>query len=132
MEILTPFVNMLHDDELQEGYFQQDGARAHTTNDNISFLREFFGDRIISLNTRTIWPPRSCDLTPCDFFLWPYLKNSIFGNPVFDLNDLRQRISHKIEEINNTPRILQNVIDSLERRVRLCREEGGGHITHLI
>ncbi|CAH1383347.1 unnamed protein product [Tenebrio molitor] len=23
------------------------------------------------------WPARSCDLTPCDFFLWPYIKISI-------------------------------------------------------
>lgn len=127
-----PFVNMLHDDELQEGYFQQDGARVHTTNANIIFLREFFGNRIISLNTDTIWPPRSCDLTPCDFFLWPHLKNSIFTTPIFDLNDLRQRIINKIEEINNAPWILQNVINSVKQRTLRCRDEGGGHITHLI
>lgn len=127
-----PFVNMLHDDELQEGYFQQDGARVHTTNANIIFLREFFGNRIISLNTDTIWPPRSCDLTPCDFFLWPHLKNSIFTTPIFDLNDLRQRIINKIEEINNMPWILQNVINSVKQRILCCRDEGGGHITHLI
>lgn len=36
-EILTPFINMLHDDEVQESYFQQDGARVHTTNENIAF-----------------------------------------------------------------------------------------------
>jgi hypothetical protein len=30
-EILTPFLNQLHDDELVYGYFQQDGATAHTT-----------------------------------------------------------------------------------------------------
>lgn len=131
-EILMPFINLLHDDEIQEGYFQQDGARIHTTNNNIAFLREFFEDRIISLNTAMIWPPRSCDLTPCDFFLWPYLKNSIFVTPVVDLDDLKQRISNKIEEINDTPIILQNVLSSVKRRITLCRAEGGGHITHLI
>lgn len=31
-------------------------------------LREFSGNRI-SLNTRTIWAPRSCNFIPYDFFL---------------------------------------------------------------
>jgi len=123
---------MLHDDELQEGFFQQDGARVHTTRENIAFLREYFGDRIISLQTETIWPPRSCDLTPCDFFLWPHLKNSIYSTPVVDLQDLQQRITNKIEEINDTPWVLHNVINSVKRRVTLCRDRDGGHISHFL
>jgi hypothetical protein len=43
--------------------------------------------------------PRSCDLTPCDFFLWLYIKNSIFSAPVVGMDDLRQRITNKFEEI---------------------------------
>jgi hypothetical protein len=69
MEILTPFLNELHDDELIYGYFQQDGAAAHTTGATINFLSNFYTDRLISRNTLNNWPPRSCDLTPCDFFL---------------------------------------------------------------
>jgi hypothetical protein len=112
----------LLDDELTQGYFQQDGARIHTTWANLNFLMEFYDNRLISLNMPHEWPPRSCDLTPCDFFLWPYIKNSIFSAPA----------TNKFEEINNSPWILQNVIDFIERRVRLCMDEGGGHITHLL
>jgi hypothetical protein len=83
---------------------------------------EFYDNRLISLNMSHEWPPRSCDLTPCDFFLWPYIKNSIFSAPVVDMDDLRQRITNKFE----------NVIDSIQRGVRLCMHEGGGHITHLL
>jgi len=32
-------------------------------------LSELFGDQIVSLNQQVEWPPRSPDLTPCDFFL---------------------------------------------------------------
>ncbi|RZB45730.1 hypothetical protein BDFB_015069 [Asbolus verrucosus] len=42
-------------------------------------------DRIIGRNTAIPWPPRSCDLTLCDFFLWPYIKNSIYTTPVDNL-----------------------------------------------
>ncbi|CAH1383573.1 unnamed protein product, partial [Tenebrio molitor] len=76
-------------------------------------------------------PPWSCDLTPCDFFLWLSIKNSIVSAPVVDMDDLRQRITNKFEEINNSPWMLENVIDSIERSVRLCMHEGSGHITHL-
>jgi Ni,Fe-hydrogenase III large subunit len=68
----------------------------------------------------------------CDFFLWLYIKNLIFSAAVVDTDDLRQRITNKCEEINNSPGMLENVIDSIKRRVRLCMHESGGHITHLI
>jgi hypothetical protein len=86
---LTPFLNQLHDDELVYGYFQQDGATGHTTRATIDFLAEFYDNRIISRNTPNNCPPRSCDLTPCDFFF----INSI----------------HSIYEINNNPIVLKNV-----------------------
>jgi hypothetical protein len=78
-EILQPFFEDLHDDELRFDFFQQDGAYAHTT------------QNLKSLRVRLCW---SCDkanchlktdLTPCDFFLWPYLKNSIFEQLVDNL-----------------------------------------------
>ncbi|KAJ8943496.1 hypothetical protein NQ318_016276 [Aromia moschata] len=46
LEILTPFVQMLYDDELQEGHFQQDGTRAHTTRKTMNYAGECFQDLI--------------------------------------------------------------------------------------
>lgn len=129
---MEPFFNQLNDDELQHGYFQQDGASAHSANDTLHLLRRHFDDRIISRNAAINWPARSCDLTPCDFFLWPYLKNSIFQTPINNLDELRQKITLKCNEINNTPRILENVFNGMKNRVRKCSEEGGGHFQHLL
>jgi hypothetical protein len=28
------------------------------------------------------WPPRSPDLTPCDFFLWGYVKDKVYMSPL--------------------------------------------------
>ena len=93
--------------EKKKVYFNKIKLVCTLQNENIAVLRDFFGDRVISLRTQTMWPSRSCDLTPCDFFLWPHLKNCIFKTP--DVDDLR--IVNKIKEINNTPRILHiNVI----------------------
>ncbi|RZC32396.1 hypothetical protein BDFB_015208, partial [Asbolus verrucosus] len=86
----------------------------------------------ISRNTAILWPSRSCDLTPYDFFLWPYIKNSIYTTPVDNLENLRHRITNKIEELNNTLNILKNVINSFKRRVLKCFQEGGGHFQHLL
>jgi len=42
----------------------------------------------------TCWPPRSPDLTPCDFFLWGYIKDRVFLPPLpVSLNELKQRIT---------------------------------------
>ena len=30
----------------------------------------------------TRWPPTSPDLTPCDFFLWGFVKDTVFVPPV--------------------------------------------------
>ena len=45
--ILTAFVQELQDDELQDDFFQPDGAKEHTTVNNLNFLREFFDDRVM-------------------------------------------------------------------------------------
>ena len=63
--IIDPFLAQLNRQEKQAGFFQQDGATAHTSRLSINRLREVFGERLIS---RNIWPPRSPDLTPPDFF----------------------------------------------------------------
>jgi hypothetical protein len=47
MNIFSTFVNQL-DDELQRGFFQQDGATCHTSNDSTAETESIFEDRIIS------------------------------------------------------------------------------------
>ncbi|RZB40806.1 hypothetical protein BDFB_003044, partial [Asbolus verrucosus] len=80
------------------------------------FLKTDWIIRIISRNTENNWPPRSCDLTPCDFFVWPYLKNSVYKTPMDNLEQLQDRIRNKITEINDNAGLLQNVINGVKRR----------------
>ncbi|GFX75169.1 uncharacterized protein TNCV_3170961 [Trichonephila clavipes] len=64
------FISELNHHDIQELWFQQDGATCHTARATIDLLKDTFGDRLISRFGPVNWPPRSCDLTPLDYFLW--------------------------------------------------------------
>ncbi|GFV52064.1 putative transposable element [Trichonephila clavipes] len=64
------FIPKLNNYDVQELWFQQDSATCHTARSTIYLLKDTFGDRLISRFGPVDWPPRSCDLTPLDYFLW--------------------------------------------------------------
>ncbi|GFT99621.1 transposable element Tc3 transposase [Trichonephila clavipes] len=64
------FIPELNNHDVQDLWFQQDGATCHTARATIDLLKDTFGDHLISRFGPVNWPPRSCDLTPLDYFLW--------------------------------------------------------------
>ena len=40
-------------------------------------LRPVSEDRIISRKANVVWPPRSCDLTPLNYYLWGAVKGKV-------------------------------------------------------
>jgi hypothetical protein len=57
----------------------------------MQYLRGHFPGRVISKRGDWPWPPRSPDLTVCDFFLCGYLKHRICNVPHDEQpNNLRQ------------------------------------------
>jgi hypothetical protein len=86
--ILDVFINQLHDDELAQGYFQQDGATARET---LRYLWQFFEDRLINPD---LWPA----LNSLDYYLFPHL-NTIFKEPVHTIDDLKSRIKEECENM---------------------------------
>ncbi|GFV37134.1 putative LOC100569746 [Trichonephila clavipes] len=75
------FIPELNNHDVQELWFQQDGATCHTARATIDLLKDTFGDRLISHFGPVNWPPRSCDLTPLDYFLWGYVKSLVLDKP---------------------------------------------------
>ncbi|GFT28838.1 putative LOC100569746 [Trichonephila clavipes] len=71
------FIPELNNHDVQELWFQQNGATCHTARAPIDLLKDTFGDRLISRFGPVNWPPRSCDLTPLDYFLWGYVKSLV-------------------------------------------------------
>ena len=66
--------------DMEDMWFQQDGGNCHTAPETTELLRENFRGRVISRNGDQNWPPKSCDLTPCDFFLWRFVKSRVHAN----------------------------------------------------
>ena len=73
-EFLFPKIK---EDDMDDIWFPQDGATCHTVNVKIDLSGTIFENRIISRNSDVNWPPRSCDVTPLDYFLWEPLRISI-------------------------------------------------------
>jgi hypothetical protein len=92
IEMFQDFMNQLDDKELSLGFYQQDGVTCHTSAASMAEIESFFPGRVIS---KRLWPPRSPDLTPPDFFLWGHLKGRVYMNRPRTLEDLRENISTK-------------------------------------
>jgi hypothetical protein len=62
------------------------------------------------------WPSRSPDLTPCDFFLWGYIKDLVYVPPLpRSLVELRERIAAAVMTIDRM--MLQNVWNEFDYRL---------------
>lgn len=120
----------IEDMDLDNMWFQQDGASSHTAHQTIDLLREKFGESIISRNSPIAWPPRSCDLTPLDFFLWGYVKSQVYGNKPRTLNDLKTNIERVIAGIRGD--MLKKVVGNWVHRIRVCRRSRGGHLNDVL
>ncbi|GFX60215.1 uncharacterized protein TNCV_4533751 [Trichonephila clavipes] len=90
------FIPELNNHDIQELWFQQDGATCHTARATIDLLKDMFGDRLISRFEPLNWPPRSCDLTPLDYFLLGYVKSLVYADKPQTLDHLKDNIRHVI------------------------------------
>ncbi|XP_065223877.1 uncharacterized protein LOC135848033 [Planococcus citri] len=111
-------------------WFQQDGATCHSADKTITLLREHFHDRIISRNTKIPWPPRSPDLSACDYFLWGYLKSKVYVNKPQTLTDLQNNIIHECALISQG--MLAKVFNNFRKRLEECVENDGKHLNCVI
>ena len=67
--MLNEFVfTKIEEEDIGNIWFQQDGAACHTAGATIDVLRPVFEDRIVSRKADVVWPARSCNLIPLDYF----------------------------------------------------------------
>lgn len=123
------FPNM-RDIDAEEMWFQQDGATSHTSSQTIDLLKTQFGEKVISRNGPVNWPPRSCDLTPLDYFLWGYVKSLVYATKPATIDALETEIERVIAEIR--PQMLEKVIENWTDRMRFVTRSRGGHMPEII
>ena len=90
------------------------------------FLNETFPNRWIGRNGPTLWPPRSPDITPLDFFLWGYVKDRVYRTPVRDVETLQSRIIEVLATVNEE--MLENTWREIEYRLDILRATNGAHV----
>lgn len=124
------FVPQLEDIALDDMWFQQDGATCHTARETMTVLHESFPGRVICRFGDQNWPPRSCDLTPLDFWLWGNLKSQVYANKPATTEALKAEIRRCINEI--PPHVCNTVIANFVKRVRTCQQSRGGHLSDVL
>jgi hypothetical protein len=125
----------LFNNQYQEGHFQrlwwaQDSAPAHQLIAVRERHSEIFADRVIALHLPIEWPPRSPNLTPCDYFLWGVRYTLSLRYPPQDINDLRQRIQNEANVLRENPELIRRVVLYMRQlqRTNLCELRNGGHV----
>ncbi|GFX60693.1 transposable element Tc3 transposase [Trichonephila clavipes] len=124
------FIPELNNHDVQELWFQQDGAICQTARATIDLLKDTFGDRLISRFGPVNWPPRSCDLTPLDYFLWGYVKSLVYADKPQTLDHLEDNIRRVIAGIR--PQMLEKVIENWTSRLDYIEANRGSPMLEII
>ncbi|GFU27725.1 uncharacterized protein TNCV_516151 [Trichonephila clavipes] len=119
-----------NDEGHNELWFQQDGATCYTARATLDLLKDTFGDRLISRFGPVNWPPRSCDLTPLDYFLWGYVKSLVYADKPQTLDHLEDNIRRVITDIR--PQMLEKVIENCTSRLDYIRASRGSRMPEII
>ncbi|GFX28333.1 uncharacterized protein TNCV_596461 [Trichonephila clavipes] len=123
------FIPELNNHDVQELWFEQDGATCHTRV-TIDLLKDTFGDRLISRFGPVNWPPRSCDLTPLDYFLWCYVKSLVYADKPQTLDHLEDSIRRVNADIR--PQMLEKVIENWTSRLDYIRASRGSPMPKIV
>ena len=71
----------------------------HTAEATLDVLRPVFEYRIINRRANVVWPSRSCDLTPLEYYLWNAVKDKCYANKPETTDALKDNIHEDICEI---------------------------------
>ncbi len=96
-------------------------------NSTVAMLRRCFGNHLISIGH---WSPRSSDLSPCDYFLWGYVKDHVFLNVPKLMVELKTNITEVTGNVNQ--KTLKTVFQNKLRRIEACLQADGGQFENLI
>ena len=115
---------------IENMWFQLDGATPHTAKHVLSWLHETFIENFISFKTEKILPSHSPDLNPLDFFLWGYLKDKVYTPKPATFQDLKNAICRETEKI--TPEMCESVIDNFKKKLNVIIAQKGRHIEYVM
>ena len=104
-------------------WFQQDGAMCHTAEASLDVLRPIFEYRIISRRADVVWPPRSCDLTPFDYY-------KFYADKPETIDALKDNIREAIDGIQL--HTIDNMLKNWTDHVGYCMASRCSHLNEII
>ncbi|KAL0852138.1 hypothetical protein ABMA28_000375 [Loxostege sticticalis] len=110
--------------EYMDVIFQHDGAAAHFERRVRGYLDARFPEWI-GRGGPVPWPARSPDLTVVKYFVWGYVKKSVYAHECSTREEMEEKIHAAFASI--TPDMLQSARTSMLRRTELCLDKEGGH-----
>ena len=116
--------------ENKHRFYQQDGAPPHYSSAARAILDENLPNRWIGRRGPIEWPPRSPDLSTCDFFLWGTLRDSVYARRPRNTTELATYIREEITVF--TRDTCQKTYDSFVRRCTVCIEQEGAQFESVI
>ena len=101
--------------------FQQDNDPKHSSN----LATQWFQDNNIEV---MVWPAQSPDLNPIEN-LWEELKKVLrkYPKPPKGVHELWDRVVEEWNKNKIPPKICQNLIESMPRRIEAVIKAKGGH-----
>ena len=85
---------------------------------------------LISLRGDIGWPARSPDLTPCDIFLWGYLKAKVYARRPGTFEQLKEAIRQEVAAI--PPAMTRKAMDNFRERLQQYVINYGRHSSDVI
>jgi hypothetical protein len=82
-----------------------------------------------SCNSDQNWPPRSCDLTPCDFFLWGFVKSRVHANKPQQFPISRRRFEVSLAKFSRNYVEMSSRVSSKGQE---CASSHGGHLPDIV
>ena len=102
--------------ESDQWHFHQDNAPCHN-----SIL---VTDYLTQMGIKTVpHPPYSPDLAPCDFWLFPKLKENLRGNRYSTIEDMKEAVTRVLNTL--TQEDFQGAFQKLLERYNKCIDVGG-------
>ena len=116
----------IEEEDINNIWFQQDGATLHTAEAILDVLRPIFENRIISRRADIVWPPRSYDLTSLDYYLWSAVKDNCYADKPETIDNIRDAMGEI--QLHTTDNVLKN----WTVHVGYCMTRRGSHLNEII
>ncbi|GFW65911.1 uncharacterized protein TNCV_587371 [Trichonephila clavipes] len=113
-------------------FFKNDEGHNVTVNGDQyrAMITNFFIPELNNHDVQELRPPRSCDLTPLDYFLWGYVKSSVHADKPQTLDHLEDNIRRVIADIQ--PQMLEKVIETWTSRLDYIRDNRDSPMPEII